>query len=189
MDSTPAESTAPDAPYTPAERRIDLREVDVSELLPKLFGTDEEENADSAEDDQTDSAESENGAESSEEADFLPALTPPEIPNAATTPAAGADNNGEAPVVSTPSPLCEQLKKLMPPELLPDNVDIISYRDAEAAENPEKELLVCICDDRLCVLELDDNDQPLVYASKLTGEEYAVLIEQYIKLAEQLTCA
>ena len=58
--------------------------------------------------------------------------------------------------------------------------------DADAAVAVDKELLVCICNDQLCVLEIGDSGETAVYMPKLTGEEYAVLIEQYIALAEQL---
>lgn len=169
----------------PAERRIDLRSVDVSELLPKLYGT--ETDAEAADEDAAADAETDTdcGAEHAQE---IPAITPPAVPSDAAEAGSGADGEQPDDVVSVPSKLSEELKKMLPVELMPANVDIICYSaaDADAAVAVDKELLVCICNDQLCVLELDDDGQTAVYMPKLTGEEYAVLIEQYIALAEQL---
>lgn len=169
----------------PAERRIDLRSVDVSELLPKLYGT--ETDAEAADEDAAADAETDTdcGAEHAQE---IPAITPPTVPNDAAEAGRGTDDEQPDDAVSVPSKLSEELKKMLPVELMPANVDIICYSaaDADAAVAVDKELLVCICNDQLCVLELDDDGQTAVYMPKLTGEEYAVLIEQYIALAEQL---
>ena len=154
------------------ERHIDLRSIDVSELVPRLLGTDK-----SSEEDST-------GTEAAAEPTATPAVTPPAKPSepvSSAAPIKDADGNIISPVVSTPAPMSEHLKSLLPEWVLPDTLDIIScnYLDEEV------KLIVCIKDDKVLVFTISEENVPTAHTPSLTGEQYSELIAPYITLAEE----
>ena len=155
------------------ERHIDLRSIDVSELVPRLLGTDKS----SEKDDGT-------GAEAAAEPTATPAVTPPAKPSepvSSAAPIKDADGNVISPVVSTPAPMSEHLKSLLPEWVIPDTLDIIScnYLDEEV------KLIVCIKDDKVLVFTISKENVPTAHTPSLTGEQYSELIAPYITLAEE----
>lgn len=203
-ENTAAPTTAPEETAEPGpaevgeqsedevniERSIDLRKVDISELLPVLFGT-EDKIADEEEqtlDPDTESAEEE-------------IITPPDKPETSESPALasspavsetdGADDDVTSPVISEPVPLSEYIKKHLPDDAEPDNVDILIYtelvKDVKTGTETEteKRIAVCICEDKLFIMSCDENGEIVTYTTELTGEEYAALLAPYIESAEK----
>lgn len=107
-----------------------------------------------------------------------------EAPAAPTPPVDGETAVTEAapPMVSEPAPLDEQLKALLPEDVEPEYLDVITYKQGE----DERVILVCIYDDTLLVLTHDDNKQPVTFTPGFTVEEYIGIIDGFINLANEM---
>lgn len=150
-------------------RSIDLRAIDVTELCAQLLTNAETED------------------EKAEEADTAaPDAQPVEstAPEAPMPPADGqsAVTDAAPPMVSEPMPLDEQLKALLPEDIEPEYLDVITYKQGEE----EHVILVCIYDDTVLVLTHDDNKQPVTFTPGFTVEEYIGIADGFINLANEM---
>lgn len=171
-EDTVAAPTAGEADNGEADivRSIDLRAIDVTELCAQLL---------------TNAEAEEEKAEGADAA--APVAQPVEsaAPQAPTPPVDGhsAVTDAEPPVVSEPEPLDEQLKALIPEDVEPEYLDVITYKQGEE----EYVILVCIYEDTVLVLTHDDNKQPLTFTPGFTAEEYIGIIDGFINLANEMT--
>ena len=191
---TPAETAAPEHAAPPAAeeppcvlpeasddesenivRLINMGSTDVTALVEKLLTNREE----------TDAA-----AAAPAEETAAPVVSPSAPPTAAEKPVTETPPTPSVPpVVSSPVPVDEHLRALLPEGVEPVGIDIIEYTVHDTQRSTEhaevNKLIVCIADDGILVLAHDDDGKLVRYTPALTADDYAALVEPFVTLAKE----